>query len=197
MGWLWQSPKPHSTEDGAAATPIPTEQAVPSDAEANNSSPRRGKTRDELAEAEFQAFLSELQDPHAAGSPSEQPRNQQIDVSSSASSGANAIQPYPTSMSCTTYFDAAWFCQLPGGQFVNVYRYGTFRKCSDLWSRFWFCMRTNRGFMSDEQRQRRVKAFYKERERRLLEGPNSEQVWEARKTIHPRPFGVDSTRETD
>ena len=187
MGWLWSTPNPAQSKD-QATSPKPL---------AGTSTNGPGKTRDELAEAEFQAFLTEFHGAEAStAAPSSNlpPHQQRKPQSSSPKSNDGNFSPHPSTMSCTTAFDAAWFCQLPGGQFVHVYRYGTLRNCSEAWSRFWFCMRTNRGFMTDEARQERVRRYYQERERRFLQGPNSEQVWEARSETHPTPFG-DSSRQ--
>jgi hypothetical protein len=83
-------------------------------------------------------------------------------------------------MSCRAAFDSAFYCQSVGGQFTNLYRYGGVRNCSAEWSQFWFCMRTNRGMMSDERREEAVQGHYAGRARKYRDGPSSEDVWELR-----------------
>ena len=192
MGWLWSSGE--ALEDKKQSSPearvSDTKQPPPQAVEFRKPPDGPPKTRDEIAEAELQAFLDEINDASRAPTSQNLPQRQQPGHETSPSdAGSGKISPYPTSMSCTTAFDAAWFCQLPGGQFVNVYRYGSLRNCSDAWTRFWFCMRTNRGYMSDEQRQDRVRRYYQERENRLLRGRNSEEVWEARTEKFAGAFG--------
>ena len=48
-------------------------------------------------------------------------------------------------------------------------------------SNFWFCMRTNRGYMGDDERAQRIQRHYWEREQKYREGPSSEDVWKVRK----------------
>ena len=168
MGWFFGSSNATPSESQAPTSQIKADPSPASEPRAEALPNRAPKTRDEVAEEEFQAFLKEFNEQSASSIPSQdQPHD-------------DRISPFPTSMHCTTMFDAAWHCQLFGGQFINVYRYGGLRDCSDAWSRFWFCMRTNRAYMSDERRQERVERYYREREKRLLRGPNSEDVWEAR-----------------
>lgn len=64
---------------------------------------------------------------------------------------------------------------------MNLYRYGNMRDCSDQWSNFWFCMRTNRGYMSEGEREKRIQEHYKGRARKYEVGPSSEDVWRIRK----------------
>lgn len=83
-------------------------------------------------------------------------------------------------MSCRTAFDYAFFCQSFGGQWVNVYRYGELRNCSERWSDFWFCMRT----MSypTEQREKLTADYHREKLDKYKGVPTSEDVWEMRTT---------------
>lgn len=98
---------------------------------------------------------------------------------------------YPTTMSCRAAFDAAFYCQSLGGQFNAVYHYGTIRDCSPHWSQFWFCVKTNRRPMSDEERQGRVMEHYRMREMKYREGPSSEDVWVQRTTMLEKAFSGD------
>lgn len=63
---------------------------------------------------------------------------------------------------------------------MNLYRYGHMRDCSDQWSNFWFCMRTNRGYMSEEARAKKIQDHYQGRARKYEVGPSSEDVWRIR-----------------
>jgi hypothetical protein len=84
-------------------------------------------------------------------------------------------------MSCRDAFDYAWFCQSPGGQWVNVYRYGEMRSCSQHWSDFWFCMRTKS--YSPAEREEMIAQRNREKHAEKYEGRDkrsSEDVWEMR-----------------
>ena len=197
MGWLWSSGS--VSEDNEQPSPgvgVSENHKQPPIQGVEPQTPRNRppKTRDEIAEAELQAFLNEFNEASRTPTPANLPQPQQQDTEVPPSdAGSGKISPYPTSMSCTTAFDAAWFCQLPGGQFVNVYRYGSLRNCSDAWTRFWFCMRTNRGYMTEDERQERVRRYHQEREKRLLRGRSSEEVWEARTEKYTGVFGDHSS----
>jgi hypothetical protein len=77
-----------------------------------------------------------------------------------------------------------------GGQFNNLYRYGTVRSCSESWNDFWFCMRT-RSYGSREKEEA-IRARYREREKVRYGkerrennkseelGRSSEDVWKSR-----------------
>ncbi|KAF2434453.1 hypothetical protein EJ08DRAFT_569516, partial [Tothia fuscella] len=96
---------------------------------------------------------------------------------------------YPETMSCRTAFDDAFYCQSIGGQFINVYRFGTYRNCSENWSQFWFCMRT-RG-KPEERKRLEIQEFYKKKEAKQRAGPNSEDIWEQRDKKVDRAFDWD------
>ncbi|KAI4200230.1 MAG: hypothetical protein LQ350_004088 [Teloschistes chrysophthalmus] len=128
---------------------------------------------------QLDSLLASLEKPGNADDPSQD----QSDPDPPSSASSNAITPstlYPTEISCRAAFDAAFYCQSFGGQLNNVYRYGSFRKCSQHWSDFWFCLRTNRGFLGDEEKQRRVQKHYQLRELKYKVGPSSEDVWKGR-----------------
>jgi Protein of unknown function (DUF3128) len=85
---------------------------------------------------------------------------------------------YPTAISCRSAFDYAFFCQSFGGQFVNVYRYGTFRSCSNHWQDFWLCMRTRQ--WDKAEREKAIADHYRKKVIKYKQGPSSEDVWEMR-----------------
>ena len=198
MGWWWSSSSSPSSsniqKDESSSIPSPPKHDAPLATShppdpAEQKVPPRQLTRDEQAEAELQSFLAELSTSTAddkpasffGSSPSLPP----------ASNSPDNIHPtaiYPTQMSCRSAFDLAWSCQLPGGQFVNVYRYGQLRNCSENWSDFWFCMRTNRGYMSEEERRERIRKHYYEKDEKYRTGPSSEDVWKVREKKVDEPF---------
>lgn len=76
------------------------------------------------------------------------------------------------------YFDEFFMCYTPKSQLRNWYRYGEKKDCSERWKDFKWCMRTR---MTDEDasqlmlKQRRV-----DMEKKIHDGPNSEDVWDYR-----------------
>ncbi len=85
-------------------------------------------------------------------------------------------------MTCRQAFDFAWGCQSVAGQWNSVYRYGTVRDCSELWSDFWFCMRTRS--YGPELRAEAVREHYRQKQlQKYGPGmPSSEDVWASRET---------------
>ncbi|KAL2054470.1 hypothetical protein ABVK25_005218 [Lepraria finkii] len=208
MGWLWTSSKDpsaslssprHSSQPETLSPPPPaipdvqfptttTETyAVPSDTTPPLS-------RDEAADAELRAFLESLQ---ASDSPKFSKSTQSTSsvrdrqIAASNSQGSDLITPsniHPTTLSCRTAFDTAFYCASLGGQFTSLYRYGQLRRCSQEWADFWWCMRTNRGFMSEKEREARIVARGVQREREKYRGEgklSSEDVWEMRRKMVP------------
>jgi hypothetical protein len=102
---------------------------------------------------------------------------------------AESIAPFPETMSCSQTFDDAFHCQSFGGQFLNVYRYGGMRDCSEIWSDFWFCMR-NRTRPGDEKRLI-IKERYMQKDEKYRNGPSSEDVWKERNRKVERAFDWD------
>ncbi|KAL8709840.1 MAG: hypothetical protein Q9220_005456 [cf. Caloplaca sp. 1 TL-2023] len=144
-------------------------------------------TPDDSADAEIQSLLSSLE----SSTPSVNYPTSQSSSPTSSEQDPKAIAPHslhPTEISCRAAFDSAFYCQSLGGQFNNIYRYGTFRDCREQWSDFWFCMRTNRGFLGDEERQSRIREHYKLREMKYKVGPSSEDVWKPRTRMVEGPF---------
>jgi hypothetical protein len=148
----------------------------------------RKLTRDEQAEVELQQFLQELEEPQSSRTKLSSKAQQASEVDTSPISQDKL---FPTTMSCRAAFDSAFYCQSLGGQFTNLYRYGGMRDCSEQWSNFWFCMRTNRGFMTDEERKDKIQAHYKSRARKYVVGPSSEDVWKLRQDMLQEPFEGD------
>jgi len=102
---------------------------------------------------------------------------------------SKSIAPYPTEMSCRQAFDSAFYCQSLGGQFNNVYRYGTLKDCSGHWSEFWFCMRNKS--RSEEVKKSAIEEWYREKEKKYRMGASSEDIWEERSVRLERAFDWD------
>ncbi|MCJ1475004.1 hypothetical protein MMC13_003664 [Lambiella insularis] len=199
MGWMWSdAPKETPTDTAAShslsrqhATPPPSSSSPPPPPPLPTPDPARALTRDELAEAELEAILHG-HDPAPPPSPStttSQPASSPFPLSERFPSSPPSLVNHsatlprdilPTTMSCRAAFDAAFYCQSLGGQFTNLYRYGGMRSCSEQWGHFWFCMRTNRGVLSEEGRKRAIQEHYRARARKYVEGASSEDVWEVR-----------------
>ncbi len=181
MGWLSSSsPSPQAAEKASHLSQPPLSEPPPSTPDIADARPT--PTRDDIANAELRAFLESLQPEPSppASSPNAQPPSQKASSLSADSTLLTPTHLYPSSISCRAAFDTAFYCQSLGGQFNNLYRYGGMRSCSEQWSQFWFCMRTNRGYMGEEERERRVREHYRQRETKYRVGPSSEDVWRQR-----------------
>lgn len=219
MGWLWSSQQnqhkssntfpPHNPP---ISTP-PTSSHPPVNHDATVEPPPL--TRDQAAEAELQAFISEIQSesssssdqlfanspfsstnifsaPAKSSNPTKPPSNSAPSLTSDLDSTLIGLSHvHPNTISCRAAFDTAFYCQSLGGQFNSVYRYGTLRNCSSLWSQFWFCVKTNRRRMNDEERQKRVIEHYRDRETKYRVGPSSEDVWVSRERMISGAFEGD------
>jgi len=198
MGWIWSDAPQRDNETRdiprEAVTKDAAIQTAPTSPPAAPPKSVRALTRDEQAEAEFQNLLKELN--ASSSPPSSSPASEPSFSTTTPSSthpespseppsqiNHSSIHPsklYPTTMSCREAFDSAFYCQSFGGQFTNLYRYGGMRDCSDQWSNFWFCMRTNRSYMSDDERKKKIQDHHQGRARKYERGPSSEDVWRIR-----------------
>lgn len=161
------------------------------------STSQRERTRDEQAEWELRQALKEEWQPekpkfrypngHSAPShahPSKVPNLEEDPYSIHPTN----LYPRPEELSAQSAFDLAMYCRGLGGQFMNVYRYGEMRSCSEHWSHFWWVMRTNRGFYTKEQKNERIREHYWKRDAKYRDGPSSEDVWEMRDKLLDNPF---------
>ncbi|KAI9691356.1 MAG: hypothetical protein M1820_009735 [Bogoriella megaspora] len=190
MGW-WSTSSPQ---------PPPTSTESPSSTP--NATPNNLSHETQTDDPDLQALLSELS--HASSSPSPSSSS-----SSSPASHPSTTSPttspdddpfphlrthHPSTLSCRTLFDSAFHCQSLGGQFNNVYRYGTLRSCSEQWSDFWFCMRTKGLPQGEKEREVRERWRVREEERYGGGGEGargSEDVWERRRERLVGAFGRD------
>ena len=178
MGWLWGSSKP------AAAAPSFAETLTPEVAVDEQPAPiapiKQVLSREEQANQDLQELMKEF------AAQAETERAQRIEskekgVLSHTTPLPDDISPdslYPSEISCRSAFDYAFFCQSFGGQFVNVYRYGGFRSCSNHWEDFWLCMRTRQ--WDEKDRTKAIKEHYRKKAIKYKRGRSSEDVWEFR-----------------
>lgn len=170
--------------ESSPSTQTPPPDSFPPTDDAATKIPR---TRDEVADAEFAEFLKSIQDELPSQAPasilSKNRLQTTVPESTPTSTAINPANLHPTTMSCRSAFDLAFYCQSLGGQFNSIYRQGSLRNCSQLWGDFWFCIRTNRSWMDEKQRKERLMEHYRKRERKYVDGPSSEDVWKARRTM--------------
>ncbi|KAE8134050.1 hypothetical protein BDV38DRAFT_256528 [Aspergillus pseudotamarii] len=178
MGWWWSSSSPTKSEPQIISSfdkkPAPENTGTPT-------SQPRTLTREERADAELKQLLASLEGDINKGSEASQESSSSAESPESASSLPSSIAPesiYPDTMSCRSAFDYAFFCQSFGGQFVNVYRYGELRSCSEHWDNFWLCMKTRT--WSDGARKKAVRDHYRKKAIKYKTGPSSEDVWDLR-----------------
>ncbi|KAL8815578.1 MAG: hypothetical protein Q9223_005297 [Gallowayella weberi] len=186
MGWFSTRKKADDTpKPSALSEEAPTDSAPALSSTASAVDGPTTHDNDNSSDAELQALLSSLDTPATSNTHRQRvlPGQNGPTLSSAADSSKNLITPsilFTSTISCQSAFDSAYYCQSVGGQLNNIYRYGTFRDCSDHWKQFWFCMRTNRGFLGDEERERRVREHYRLKETKYRVGPSSEDIWRPR-----------------
>lgn len=174
MGWLWKSPPKDEPRQDDLQQPQPP-------AASNAPQPPQTMTREEKADAELSQFLAMLNAEESRNSPSSPSSSSTEPNPSSQQPPRPTLSPeslYPDSMSCRDAFDYAFFCQSFGGQFVNWYRYGELRSCSEHWDNFWTCMRTRT--RPDDERKRVIRDHYRRKVAKYKSGPSSEDVWDLR-----------------
>ncbi|MCJ1430002.1 hypothetical protein MMC29_007917 [Sticta canariensis] len=192
MGWPWSS-KESRNDDQLPPSTQSSPESFHQDSFplTDDAATKRPLTRDEAADAELLEILKAIQDEPTPQAPEpilSKARSQttipySVPESTPTSEPITPASIHPTTMSCRAAFDHAFYCQSLGGQFNSIYRQGTVRSCGHLWADFWFCVRMNRGWMSDSERKERVLERYRRKERKYVDGPSSEDVWKARKTM--------------
>ncbi|CAG8008406.1 unnamed protein product [Penicillium salamii] len=172
MGWLWGSSPKDTTKDTSQPTPTP-----PTIAEAPQQNvPPKTLTPDEQADLEFSQILADLRSEDS--SLSKQTLTPEGNVVSTPQSAIAPESLYQDTMSCRNAFDYAFFCQSFGGQFVNVYRYGELRSCSEHWDNLWLCMKTRT--WPEDLRRREIRDHNRKKAIKYKTGPSSEDVWDVR-----------------
>lgn len=175
MGWLWRSSPQKDSSNEAPTQSTSTPESIP-----QNAPPPKQLTPDEQADLEFKQILASLQEAEAS-SPKTPSSQQTSTTAATPSEPTSSIAPeslYADEMSCRTAFDYAFFCQSFGGQFVNVYRYGELRSCSEHWDNFWLCMKTRS--WSDDLRRKAIRAHNQKKAIKYKTGPSSEDIWGVR-----------------
>ncbi|KAJ5937169.1 hypothetical protein N7454_004824 [Penicillium verhagenii] len=154
---------------------------APQSTTTTQNAPPKTLTPDEQADLEFNLLLADLRKAENGSSNDSQSSTLSSSGAQSPDQPISSIAPeslYQDTMSCRTAFDYAFFCQSFGGQFVNVYRYGELRSCSEHWDNFWLCMRT-RGW-SDDLRRKTIRDHNRKKAIKYKTGPSSEDVWDVR-----------------
>ncbi|GKZ37651.1 hypothetical protein AbraIFM66950_009300 [Aspergillus brasiliensis] len=190
MGWWWSSAPKEGQSSAPAASNAPASQPSPETTSAPSQPPQpRTLTREEQADAEWKTLIASLESDISGQKQQQSPSAGDSTSSDSASSPSSAdpqappssIAPeslYADEMSCRSAFDYAFFCQSFGGQFVNVYRYGELRSCSEHWDNFWMCMKTRT--LPDQQRRKAIRDHNRKKAIKYKTGPSSEDVWDVR-----------------
>ncbi|KAH8704252.1 hypothetical protein BGW36DRAFT_370964 [Talaromyces proteolyticus] len=178
MGWWWNSSS--SQKD---YTQPPTSDPTPSipQPESEPSKPSLPSTRDERADAELREFLASLEWTDESNNSTPESTQTASSSHTNANSSPKSISPdslYADTMSCRSAFDYAFFCQSFGGQWVNVYRYGELRSCSEHWENFWLCMKTRS--YPDNVRKEIIRNHNRKKAVKYKTGPSSEDVWDLR-----------------
>lgn len=182
MGWFWNSEASKQPSSTLSIPPVVTDDtshspppSLPKPDATSKPPPSKSLRHDQETDQELAAWLKELE--------AEIKENSAPEKLSSKPERRNPddISPdslYPTEMSCRSTLDYAVFCQSFGGQFVNIYRYGTFRSCSNHWQDFWLCMRTRQWEKPD--REKAIADHFRKKAVKYKQGPSSEDVWEMR-----------------
>ncbi|OJJ44167.1 hypothetical protein ASPZODRAFT_135656 [Penicilliopsis zonata CBS 506.65] len=183
MGWLWKAPqqRQESTPDAPDASSTGTPPPPPA------------LTREEQADAELRQFLASFEEANRQASLTDTPTQSNLQSTLQSNLPSNpptqsppgttpdSIAPealYADSMSCRSAFDYAFFCQSFGGQFVNVYRYGELRSCSEHWENFWLCMKART--YAEPRAKQVIRDHNRMRAQKYKTGPSSEDVWDMR-----------------
>ena len=181
MGWWWSdsSSEESTCQSKPESDPALRQSTTPSAPLQDESSAdviplsnTRPRTREEAAFAELKELFTTI-NPEAASRADETARNPPPPASEEL-----AETLYPIKMSCSQAFDQAYYCSSMSGQLGNVYRYGGLRSCTEQWKQWRFCMRTKA--MSDDEKKRRIREFYMEKNAKKRVGRSSERIWEVR-----------------
>ncbi|KAL4986645.1 hypothetical protein BDW68DRAFT_162765 [Aspergillus falconensis] len=188
MGWLWNSSTPKKDSPESQPTQHPAPEGLPTPTPPQLQSQPQKLSREEQADAEVAKLWASLQSDINQAEQAQQASVAGTTTDSATGTSALDLQSpptsiapeslYPDTMSCRDAFDYAFFCQSLGGQFVNVYRYGELRSCSEHWENFWLCMKT-RTFREAEKK-KIIRDHYRKKAIKYKTGPSSEDVWDVR-----------------
>lgn len=144
----------------------------------SNAVPKQELSREEQANLEFAELLKEIEIEQSSTPSRSSPIKSDGKLGFSTPANISPDALYPKELSCRSAFDYAMFCQSFGGQFVNVYRYGEFRSCSNHWNDFWLCMRTRN--WDEKDKAKAIQDHYRTKAVKWKTGPSSEDIWEVR-----------------
>ncbi|KAK5730249.1 hypothetical protein LTR15_000183 [Elasticomyces elasticus] len=210
MGWLWSSSSPATAEEPTQTSTAPKNNIALSESQRQRifgRSPVSQSTSTQAkADADLEAFLKSFE-PGASSTPTSndstvakpaEPEPEYEAPSRLNPDGTLNIHPsalYPATMSCRQAFDQAFYCQSLGGKFNDIYRFGHLKDCSEQWGAFWFCMRTRT--LPERDKEGMIREFYRARDekRKVVNGGDSEDVWELRTRAVERAFGRDPDAE--
>jgi hypothetical protein len=184
MGWLWSSGSSNPASD-ASQTLRPS----PSTTSSSEQTIAKGRTPEEELAEFMPVFSDSNKTSQTSTAPAPAPATTTQSSLTSPKNPSDSIAPFPSTMSCRQAFDSAFYCQSLGGQFNNVYRYGSLKDCSIHWSEFWFCMRTKN--KSEDVKAELIQEWYRKKEDKYKTGPSSEDVWAERKVRLERAFDLD------
>ncbi|RDW69147.1 EMI1 family protein [Aspergillus mulundensis] len=178
MGWLWNSSTPTKSSSESQATQSPALEGLPNPTppQLQSQTQTQKLTREEQADAEVAQLWASLKNDI-----NQPEQTQEASSKSDLQSSPSSIAPeslYPDTWSCSDAFDYAFFCQSLGGQFVNVYRYGELRSCSEHWDNFWLCMKTRR--FPEMEKKKVIRDLNRKKAIKYKTGPSSEDVWAVR-----------------
>jgi hypothetical protein len=176
MGWLWGSTKPKTADAPHSESAISESPSAPPPPEPM----QQQLTREEQANEDLRQFMRDIE-ADFSNARSERIQSRESGVLKHTTPLPDDISPdslYPSQIHCRSAFDYAMFCQSFGGQFVNVYRYGSFRSCSNHWNDFWLCMRTRQ--WPEQERVKSIKDHYRNKAIKYKTGPSSEDIWKVR-----------------
>ncbi|KAI5853083.1 hypothetical protein DFP73DRAFT_535068 [Morchella snyderi] len=172
MGF-WSSNK--NNKDPEEVTELPSPPAPPHPQPA-----AKKPTRDEQADAELAEFIAAFDKEQSSGSSNDFRKRDGRDRGEVEEEDASLGSSFPGEMNCITAFDEMYYCYSVGGQFLNVYRYGELRDCSQKSQDWRFCMRAK--MYGPVTRKAMIMARNKERAAKYKTGASSEDVWKVRKT---------------
>jgi hypothetical protein len=188
MGWLWFAPPKREIPPPTSSQQDAKHPDNPSVGLTAPEEVKRTLSREEQANEDFANMMKEIQvemDKDRDGRPHSSTSTARV-LAAPFPTDINSESVYPISIHCKSAFDFAMFCSAFGGQWVNVYRYGTYRSCSNHWDDFYLCMRTRN--WDEKDRAKAIKEHYQKKAVKWKTGPSSEDIWEVRTEPAPKDF---------
>ncbi|KAL7270669.1 hypothetical protein RUND412_006614 [Rhizina undulata] len=175
---FWSSiPTPTPTPPTPPPAPTAIPEPAPEPILQDPTPPSKPLTRDEVADAELAELLAALDAEHEESRASSRESQNNRDGKRSQLE-AEYESAFPTDMNCISAFDEMFYCYSLGGQFLNVYRYGAVRDCSEKSKDWRFCMRAK--MYGPIARKAMILAHNKEKAAKYKQGASSEEIWPLR-----------------